>query len=120
MAAVESPVELMPRITYFLSPGPRSWTDRPGIWPAMSMNADEPARCSASPLIAWIDAGTSRTLWALSLLAVTTISSIGADSLAVSAATVGAPASMTVMPVLTATMQPETLYFFLHWSPLST
>src|SRR6266403_821290 len=89
MPAVESPVELIPRITYFLSPGPKSWTDRPGIWPAMSMNADEPARCSESPLIAWIDTGISRTFCALSLLAVTTISSIGADSLEVSAATAG-------------------------------
>src|SRR6266404_1824333 len=119
MPAVESPVELIPRITYFLSPGPKSWTDRPGIWPAMSMNADEPARCSDSPLIAWIDAGTSRTLCALSLLAVTTISSIGADSPAVSAATAGAPVSMAVTPALTASMQLETLYLFVDWSPVA-
>src|ERR1700688_3556163 len=119
MPAVASPVELMPRITYFLSPGPKSWTDRPGIWPAMSMNAEEPARCSESPLIAWIDAGTSRTLWALSLLAVTTISWIGADSPAVSAATADAPVSMPVMPALTASMQLETLYLFVSWSPVA-
>src|SRR5216683_4851748 len=119
MPTVESPVELMPRITYFLSPGPKSWTDRPGIWPAMSMNAEEPARCSQSPLIAWMEAGTSRTLWALSLLAVTTISSIGADSPAVSAATAGAPASRAVMPALTASMQPETLCLFVDWSPVA-
>src|SRR5882762_1078899 len=119
MPAVESAAELLARITYYLSPGPKSWTDRPGIWPAMSMNAEEPARCSASPLIAWIDAGTSRTLWALSLLAVTTISSIGADSPAVSAATAGAPVSTAVTPAPTASMQLETLCFFIEWSPVA-
>jgi hypothetical protein len=31
--------------------------------------------CKESPLMAWIDAGISRTFWALSLLAVTMISS---------------------------------------------
>src|SRR6267154_4046736 len=118
MPAVESPVELMPRMTYFLSPGPKSWTDRPGIWPAMSMNAEEPARCSESPLIAWIDTGISRTFCALSLLAVTTISSIGADSLEVSAAAAGAPVSMAVMPALAASMQLETLYLFVDRSPV--
>src|SRR6266851_4737132 len=102
MPAVASPVELMPR-----------------IWPAMSMNAEEPARCSESPLIAWIDTGISRTFCALSLLAVTTISSSGADSLEVSAATAGAPVSMAVMPALTASMQLETLYFFVDWSPVA-
>src|SRR5882724_3093351 len=119
MPTVESPVELMPRMTYFLSPGPKSWTDRPGIWPAMSMNADEPARCSESPLIAWIDTGISRTLCALSLLAVTTISSIGADSPAVSAAMAGAPVNMAIIPALTASMQLETLYLFVDWSPVA-
>src|ERR1700677_120504 len=40
----------------------------------MLMMPDAPAACSASPLIAWIEEGMSRTRCALSLLAVTTIS----------------------------------------------
>src|SRR5438105_1180542 len=74
MPVVEAPVELIPRMTYFLSPGPRSWMDSPGISPAMSMIPAEPERCSASPEIAWMDTGVSRTFVAFSLLAVTTIS----------------------------------------------
>ena len=42
--------------------------------PAMLMIPDAPAACSASPLMAWMDTGMSSTFWALSLLAVTTIS----------------------------------------------
>src|ERR1700683_3525638 len=49
--------------------------ESPGTSPAMLMMPDAPACCSASPLIAWMDAGMSSTLCALSLLAVTTISS---------------------------------------------
>src|ERR1700689_3836221 len=41
----------------------------------MLMIPDALMLCKASPLMAWIDAGISRTFWALSLLAVTTISS---------------------------------------------
>src|ERR1700722_3218300 len=42
--------------------------------PAMPVIPATPALGSASPLIAWMDTGMSRTFWALSLLAVTTIS----------------------------------------------
>src|SRR5271170_4687995 len=52
----------------------------------MSMNPDTPAACSASPLMAWMDAGTSRTFCELSLLAVTTISTNEESVFAVSAA----------------------------------
>src|SRR3984885_4009966 len=41
----------------------------------MLMIPDALMFCKESPLMAWIDAGISRTFWALSLLAVTTISS---------------------------------------------
>jgi hypothetical protein len=74
MPVVEAPVELIPRITYFLSPGPRSWMANPGISPAISMIPAEPERCSASPEIACMDTGVSSTFVAFSLLAVTTIS----------------------------------------------
>src|SRR3984957_10706606 len=62
-------------MTYFLSPGPRSCTVKPGIWPATSMIPDTPWLCRASPEIAWIEAGVSSTLVALNLLAVTVTSS---------------------------------------------
>jgi hypothetical protein len=41
----------------------------------MLMIPDALMFCKVSPLMAWIDAGISRTFWALSLLAVTMISS---------------------------------------------
>src|SRR5579862_5348842 len=55
---------------------------RPGISPAISMIPADPERCSASPEIAWMDTGVSNTFWALSLFAVTTISSSAALSAA--------------------------------------
>src|SRR6266702_2380915 len=73
-------------MTYFLSPGPRSWIDSPGISPAISMIPAEPERCSASPEMAWMDTGVSSTFVAFSLLAVTVTSSSTALSAAVSAA----------------------------------
>ena len=47
-----------------------------------------------------------------------TISSIGADSLEVSAAAAGAPFSMAARPALAASMQLEILYLFVDRSPV--
>src|SRR6186713_274750 len=83
----------MPRMTYFLLPGPRSWIDRPGMAPAISMIPEALLRCSASPEMAWMDTGVSNTLVAFNLLAVTTtspssgLSDAGADPAGASAAT---------------------------------
>src|SRR3569833_3721947 len=87
----------MPRMTYFLSPGPRSWMDRPGMSPAMSMIPDAPALCSASPDSAWIDAGVSNTLVACCLLAVTTTSVSSALSAAGASAAAAALADIAVL-----------------------
>src|ERR1700733_12433656 len=72
----------------------------------MSMIAEEPAAWSASPEIAWIDTGASRTLWAESLLAVTMISprpvSADEDASAAVAARPGGPDNAMNTPALIA------------------
>src|SRR3569833_3668142 len=107
----------MPRMTYFLSPGPRSWMDKPGMSPAISMMPEAPALCSASPESAWIDAGVSNTLVAFSLLAVTTTS----PSSAVSGAAGASAATATPADRMLATeiaMIREPLLFGTFFRPL--
>src|SRR5207244_4453345 len=85
------------------------WICRPAILGAMSMNCAAPSRCRASPLIAWMAPGTSIAACALSLLAVTVISSRDAAPAAgcvaaggASAATAGPPVSSAATPVVAA------------------
>src|ERR1700685_515444 len=72
----------------------------------MLMIPDALMFCKESPLMAWIDAGISSTFWALSLLAVTTISSRPPEPAAtVWASDESGAANVAAMPTLAASIQ---------------